>query len=191
MGAQQARALTAKACIAVVGGSMNTRHFTVGLAGLWLLLLASGCGSRKEITDLDRKEAAHLTAEAEFAMTLREWTRAESLLTKAVDLCPDTGPYWVNLGGVRRRMGNRDGARTAYQSALAAYRDQTAGDEKNADVWLQQVYVLALLGQHDDARKLVGKMAGSFPENRSVRAFVEGRQLDALLVDPQFKAMAL
>lgn len=92
----------------------------MGAAGT--LLLAAGCGlGKNKITDLQRKEAAHLASEAEFAMTLRDYARAEGTLAKVVELCPDTGPYWMNLGTARIRLGNRGGAKEAYQSALRAF----------------------------------------------------------------------
>lgn len=168
---------------------MKMRRIALALSVCALLL--GGCGRKKEISEHARKEAAHLTAEADFAMNLRDWPRAESLMAKAAELCPDSGPYWVNLGGVRKRMGNRDGARSAYKKALAAYEDDAREDKANAEAWLQQVYVLALLGQTEDARKRVEKMSRQFPNSAAVRAFIDRRQLDSLLADPLFKEMAL
>src|SRR5205809_519111 len=88
-------------------------------------LLLAACGksrSEKQITELQRKEAAHLASEAQFAHTLRDYAREEGVLAKVVELCPDTGGYWINLGVARMRMGNRVRAREAYQSALQAYQ---------------------------------------------------------------------
>lgn len=170
---------------------MKMRAYALTLSTLGLLLLATGCGGRKEISETARKEAAHLSAEADFAQTVRDFPRAEALLVKAVELAPDSGPAWINLGAVRRRMGNRDGARSAYKSALDVYEEAVDRDENNAEAWLQQVYVLALLGEVDDARKLVDKMARRFPNNGNVRGFVEQKQLDSLLADQRFKDMAL
>ena len=86
------------------------------------VLVLSGC-HRREITSLERKEAANVVSEADFAVTLKDWGRAEGLFSKAVGLCPDQGDTWVNLGMVRMRMGNKDGARSAFKSALSAYSD--------------------------------------------------------------------
>lgn len=170
---------------------MKIQPYAFAWLALGLLLPTTGCGRKKEITEHARKQAAHLTAEAEFAMTLKDWARAESLIRQAVELTPDSGPNWINLGAVRRRMGNRDGARAAYKSALAAYEDEAERDEQNPEPWLQQVYVLALLGRVEDARKTVEKMGKRFPNNGNVRGFVEQKQLDSLLADPRFKDMAL
>ncbi|MEX2044692.1 MAG: hypothetical protein WD941_05010 [Opitutus sp.] len=165
-------------------------RLTLGLAACGLVLCASACGGRKDITDVKRREAALLVSEAEFAITLRDWARAEPVLSKAVELCPDTGPYWVSLGSVRMRLSNRDGARAAYRGALKAYQEEADADEEDVEPWVQQAYVLALLGRVDEGRTLLEKTARRFPESRTLRSFVEGKQFDAMLANPKFKEMA-
>src|ERR1019366_10668194 len=147
------------------------------------LLFGTGCKPRaKEVTSLQRKEAASLASEAQFALSVRDVVRAESLLTPAAALCPDTGDYWVELGRCRVRLGKRDVAKDAYKSALAAHEDEAARDAANrASALLRQIYVLALLGRADDARSLLAKTQKDLPNNRDVRVFVEERQLEQLL----------
>lgn len=155
-----------------------------------VVFAAAGCGKKKEITSLDRKQAANLVAEAQFAVSIRDYARAEGLLGQAAALCPDTGSYWLVLGSTRVRLGKRGDARRAYQEALGAFEDAAAKDKNDAQAALQQVYVLALLGRQDDARKLLAKLPDRYPNDRNVRAFVEGR-LDRIVSDPQFKEIAL
>jgi tetratricopeptide (TPR) repeat protein len=156
------------------------------------LMFGGGCGARQqEITELQRKEAAHLASEAEFAMTLRDYARAESVLTKVVKLCPDTGAYWVSLGSARMRLGNRGRAKEGYEGALRAYEAEARRDKTDVEPWLGQVTVLALLGRVDDGRALLDKIAKQFPGNRTLRAFIERKQLDQMLGDPKFKEIAL
>jgi tetratricopeptide (TPR) repeat protein len=157
------------------------------LSVTWLM---AGCG-QKEIPPLDRKKAATLVSEAEFATTMRDFARAEGLLKDATALCPDSGMYWLSLGSTRMKLGQRSGARDAYKHALDAFADSSAKDKDNADVALQQVYVLALLGRVDDARRMQDKLLTRFPNDRGIRAFVESKRLDQLLADPQFKQAAL
>lgn len=173
---------------------MKTRVF-FALAVL-VVLGAAGCRPPpKEITSLQRKEAATLVSEAEFALQLKDLARAEGLLAKAADLCPDTGKYWVDLGSVRVRLGKKDGARTAYQGALQAYEAEVAkpkaGLAPESGPWLQQVYVLALLGRVDAARSVLATAQKKFPDSRAVRSFVEGKQIDQMIADPAFKLIAL
>lgn len=151
----------------------------------------TGCSRHKEVTSHQRKEAASLVSEAEFAVTLRDYARAEGLLAQAVAICPDTPEYWLNLGVMRRRLDNRAGAKDAYEQMLDLSRDIYRRDPMNADALLQQVYVLALLGRLDDARAALEKAQKNHPSDRNVRAFVESRQLDHTLEDPAFKAIAL
>ena len=156
-----------------------------------------GCSPKsKEITSLQRKEAATLDSEAQFALQLKDLARAEGLIAKAADLCPDTGKYWVDLGSIRVRLGKKDAARTAYQGALKAYEGAAANAGANAGAapdpgpWLQQVYVLALLGRVDDARSVLARAQKKFPESRAVRSFAEGKQIDQMIADPSFKLIA-
>lgn len=166
-----------------------------------ILALGAGCGGgkKKEITTLQRKEAAALDSEAQFAFTVKDFARAEGLLARATELAPDTGALWLRLGMMRMRLGQRDGAKAAYKSALAAFQDAAEAVEDDPDPakrndpepMLQQVTALALLGRVDDARKVITQITKRFPEHRAVRTFVEQKNLDRMLADPQFKELAL
>jgi Flp pilus assembly protein TadD len=166
------------------------------VSSLFLIVLAvlacAGCRPKlRQASAPHRKEAASIVSEAQFALTMRDWARAEPLFDKATKLCPDTGDYWINLGVTRRRLGNRATAKTAYEGALSAYREAQDVDPKDASFYLQEVYVLTLLGKVDDARKELEKAQKKFPDNRTVRAFVESKQLDRIIADPSFKDIAL
>ena len=152
-------------------------------------MATAGC-SKKEITSLERKQAAALVSEAQFATTMRDFARAETLLAQATSLCPDTGAYWLQLGASRIKLGQREPARAAYKGALKAFED-TAKKQKEPEAALQQVYVLALLGRVDDARALQEKLVSRYPDSRDVKIFVEEKRLDRILADPGFKQMAL
>ena len=154
---------------------------------------ATGCGKahKKEMSDSDRKKADFLASEAQFAITMRNWAEAEKQLAQAVQLNPGAGPYWVSLGSARVRLGDRSGAKTAYKNALDAFAADADEQPANAAAWLQQVYVLALLGRLDDGRALLDKAAKRFPNDPDVVAFVRGNRLDAIVADPMFKEIAL
>lgn len=169
---------------------MKTASFRFLLLLFLGATLAVGC-ARKEITALQRKEAATLVSEAQFALTLRDYARAEPLLAKAAAICPDNTAYWQTLGAVRRRMDNRAGAKEAYGKMLDAARDQYRRDAKNTDGVLQEVYALALLGRVDDARAALAKARKNHPDDRALIAFVDGKQFDRILEDPTFKDQAL
>jgi tetratricopeptide (TPR) repeat protein len=165
---------------------------TFVLIGMMAAFAVAGCKPKPEdITPLQRKEAASLVSEAQFAMTLRDYARAEPLFEKAAKLCPDDGGYWLGLGVTRRRMGNQAGAKAAYEKARSAYQDSFERDTKDSDALLQEVYVLALLGRVDDANKVMEKARKKDPENPRFRSFSENKQMDRLLVEPSFKEIAL
>ena len=92
---------------------------------LGLIAGLTGCGGKPEVTERQRKEADHLVAEANFALTLRDWARAEGLLARAVALVPDNGDFWTMLGTTRVRLGRKPAARDAYLKGLQADRKST------------------------------------------------------------------
>ena len=157
------------------------------------LLLGAGCKPRaKEITSLQRREAASLASEAQFALSVRDVARAEATYARAAVLCPDWGDYWLELGRCRVKLGNRGTAKDAYKSALAAYEADAKRDAANrGPALLRQIYVLALLGRADDARAVLAKALKDDPGNRGLREFAEAKQLDELLASAEFKAAAL
>jgi tetratricopeptide (TPR) repeat protein len=152
--------------------------------------LTAGCG-RKEVTALQRKEAANLASEAQFALTLRDYARAEPLLAKATELNPDAPELWQSLGVVRRKQGNKGGAKDAYKQMLDAAKARYKADNKKTDALFQQIYALALLGRADDARALLAKAQQNHPDDRAINAFADGKQLDRILEDPAFKDLAI
>src|SRR5687768_14355907 len=165
---------------------------TFVLVGMIAMFAAAGCKPKPEdITSLQRKEAASLVSEAQFAINLRDYARAEPLFEKAAKLCPDDGEYWLGLGVTRRRLGNLPGAKAAYEKARSAYGDKFKRDSKNTDALLQEMYVLALLGRSDDANKLMEKVRKKDPENPSFRSFTENKKMERLLAEPSFKEIAL
>jgi len=160
----------------------------VALALVAVLALA-GC-HRKEITSLERKEGASLSSEADFAVTMKEWSRAEDLFAKAVKLCPDQGDTWLNLAVVRMRLKNPDGARSAYKSALAAYQDDMDRNPNNTMSVLRKAYVLVILGRADEARSLASKSLSKHPDDRTLKGFVEGNGVDKMIADPRLKEIS-
>jgi len=169
---------------------MTIKAVTRLFAALGLLLGAACHPKSKEISSLQRKTAANLVSEAQFAVTMRKNAQAADLYEKAAALCPDVAEYWVELGACRRQLDQRAAARKAYETALGVYRDAYAHDGKEAQPLLEQVFVLALLGRVDDARKTLAKVREAHGDNVSVRNFTE-QSLDQMLADPSFKSNAL
>lgn len=164
--------------------------FSQCLVLLVAVLACAGCG-KKEVTQLERKQGVALVSEAQFALTLRDYARAEGLLAQATKVCHDDAAYWIMLGSTRVRLGQRESARDAYEEALDLYKEAASKNKTQTAPLLQQVYVLALLGRIDDARALEAKLQSKFPEDRDVRAFIENKQLDRVLSESGFKQIAL
>jgi Flp pilus assembly protein TadD len=149
-------------------------------------VVIAGCKPR-EITKLERDEAANIVSEAEFAVTLKDWPRAEGLYAKATALCPDSGETWVRLGVVRVHMHDSGGARDAYKSALSAFKDDFKKDPTNSSAIIRGATVLVILGRADDARSLVAKAYSDHPDDRRLRNFTEMKGVDKIVADPSLK----
>lgn len=160
------------------------------LCALVALTLLAGAGCKPKITPLDRKKAASLVTEANFAETMRDWPRAEKLYAEAVALAPDDGDLWLQLGVTRRHLDNRSGAKKAYAGALDAYRAAYKKDATKSALFIQQVYTLALLGRVDEAKKTLAHARKQHADEVGVRNFTD-QQFDQWLASPDFKAAAL
>jgi Flp pilus assembly protein TadD len=164
---------------------MTNRLALVLAAGVVL----AGCRAR-EITKLERDEAANVVSEAEFAVTMKDWARAEGLFAKAAALCPDEGENWVRLGIVRVRLHNSDGARDAYKSAVSAFEDEFKRDPAKTASVIRAASVLVILGRVDEARSLVDKAYAKNPDDRRLRDFVQMKGVDRIVADPGLKAVS-
>jgi len=156
------------------------------LVGVAAALALAGCRA-KEISPHDRELAANDLSEAQFALTLKDWPRAEGLFTHAAGLCPDDGNIWENLGIVRMREQNPKAARAAYESAVAAFKAAYKRKPEDSNPLLGAAAVLVILGHADDARVLVNEAAAHHPDDRRLRAFVEANGVDKLVARPGLK----
>jgi Flp pilus assembly protein TadD len=152
-------------------------------------LVLAGCRQRV-ITPLERDEAANDVSEANFALTLHDWTRAEGLYAKATELCPDEGDAWASLGVVRMRLHNPNGARSAYKSALSAYEADGRRNPADTALVIRRAYLLVLLGRQDEARSLIDRARSELPADRRLRSFVEARGLEKMTADPAIKELS-
>ena len=160
----------------------------LGLLAAAVLALCA-CHHR-EPTKTEREQAANLSSEADFAVTVREWSRAEGLYAKAAALCPDSGDYWVSLGIVRMRLNDHGGARSAYKEAVSAYSGEFGRNPANAQNAIREAYVLVVLGRVDEARSVLDKARAKSPGDRVLRNFFENHGLDKMVSDPALKGLS-
>ena len=155
------------------------------------LPLLFGCKPKaSSITTLQRKQAASVASEAEFATTLKDFKRASALYRQAAQLCPDTPEYQGNLGMVLRQMGDGEGARASYRAAAKLYRDRYAEAGHPADL-LQQATLLILMGDGDGALKLLKKGSAAHPDDALLRDAADPSWLERVRRDPRFSKIAL
>jgi tetratricopeptide (TPR) repeat protein len=152
-------------------------------------LALTGCRER-EVTPMERTQAAADVSEADFAVTIHEYDRAEGLYAAAAKLTPDTGNIWVNLAIVRMRLHKPSDARDAYKSALAAYRQAFKHDPSDATPVVREAYVLTILGKADEARSLIDDTRAKYPGDRTLQSFVDQKGIERMEKDPGLKEVA-
>jgi tetratricopeptide (TPR) repeat protein len=152
-------------------------------------LALAGC-ARKQISAIDRDQAANMASEAEFAATVKEWSRAEGLYAQAAKLCPDTGDLWLALGVTRMHLGDHSGARDAYKAAASAYKDAFKADPTNSRAVGQRAYALIILGRADEARSAAQKALKDHPDDPLLKDLIDGGQLDRIIADPGIKEIS-
>jgi tetratricopeptide (TPR) repeat protein len=156
-----------------------------------LLMIATGCEKKpSEVPLAIKAEAASLASEAQFAMQIREFARAEELLQRALKLREDMPEYWVTLGMARRKQDNKNGARTAYTAALKLHAAAFKSDHQPEQL-AQQAFVLALLGRQDEAVELLNKGLTDFPNNPVMQKMADPRGLPRTFKTEEFKTLAL
>ena len=155
------------------------------------LALGAGCSKKnKEVPAGVKAEAASLVSEAQFAMQIREFSRAEELMQRALKLREDMPEYWVTLGMARRRQDNRDGARKAYKTALGLHTDRYKETHQPEEL-AQQAFVLALLGRADEALMLLNQGLKDHANNPVMQKMADPRGLPRTFKTDEFKALAL
>src|SRR5690606_21628449 len=132
------------------------------------LFAAFGCSKKPEITPLQRKQAATLVSEAEFAITIRDFARAEDLMRQAAELCPDEGSYWMALGNLTKRNNKPAEARKAYEQCVKVYAAAYKETPENGKLLMRQMYAEALLGHADKARALMKKAREKHPKDPEI-----------------------
>ena len=156
-----------------------------------VVALGAGCSKKnKEVPAAVKSEAAMLASEAQFAIQIREFSRAEELMQRALKLREDMPEYWVTLGMARRKQDNKNGARKAYESALELYTDRYKEGQQPEEL-AQQAFVLALLGRGDEAIALLNQGLMDHPNNPTMQKMADPRGLPRTFKTEEFKALKL
>jgi len=154
-------------------------------------LCVTGCSKKhQEVPVAVKAEAASLISEAQFAMQIREFSRAEELIQRAIKLRDDVPEYWATLGMAQRKQDNREGARQAYKKALSLHVDRYK-ESRQPDELAQQAFVLGLLGRTDEALKLLEQGLKDYPDSSAMKEMADPRGLPRTFQTAEFKALAL
>lgn len=154
-------------------------------------LLAAACSRQtKEVPPAVAAEAKMHISEAQFAIQIREFKRAEELVRRALELRDDVPEYWVTLGMVLRRQDDVSGARKAYEKALALHVAAYKAEKKPEDLG-HQAFVLGLLGRKDEAFKLLDKGIKDHPDSTLLKKMADPRGYPRTFESAEFKALAI
>ena len=166
------------------------RLFTVFIC-VTTLALAAGCTKKlKEVDPQAEKEAKLLMSEAQFAMSIREYPRAEELIRRSIKLTDEVPEYWVSLGMTLRKQDNKDEARKAYKRALELHTLRYEISKKPEEL-AQQAFVLGLLGKTDDALKVLEKGLKEYPDSPVMKKMADPRGLPSTFKNQQFKDLTV
>ncbi len=167
---------------------MKKRWVFALAAGLFLL---GACkGKRKEIPVEARQEAEQNASEAAFATQIREYDRADKLLTKAIELNP-TSRYWRALGIVRKKKGDSSGAKKAYEKALdIAIGDYEESKRDQLPPLFDEIELDVILGRAEDARKTLDQASRDHPTNPQIKNMIQEKVIDRMLTDPALKELS-
>jgi tetratricopeptide (TPR) repeat protein len=156
------------------------------------LLVAGGCKDKpKEVPAAARAQAATNSSEAEFALQVREFARAEKLLEEATQLDPEAANYWMQLGAVKKRQNKTSEARKAYERARELVQADYKRDNKSPAPLFAEIEICVLLGKPDEARKVLERAKRDHKDDPDVKAFVAGKVLEQMIESPQVKAVGL
>ena len=162
------------------------------ISAVALALAVAGCKDKpKEVSPAAKAEAAQLASEAEFAMKIRDFARAETLLMKSTELDPGGASYWMQLGAASKLLNKPGEAKKAYELAREVIRAEYEKDTSNPAPLFAEVEICVLLGKPDEAREVIAKAQKNHKDDRDVAMFVEGKVLDQMLADPQIKSVGL
>ncbi len=167
------------------------KHLSV-LVGCMAALFVVGCSKSKpeEVPEGVKHEAAALVSEAQFAMQIREYSRAEELIRRALKLREDMPEYWVSLGMALRKKDDKTGARKAYEKALDLHVERYES-EKTPEGLSQQAFVLALLGRTEEALKLLQQGLKEYPDSSTMKEMANPRGLPRTFRTDEFRGLML
>ncbi|MDF9826184.1 tetratricopeptide (TPR) repeat protein [Ereboglobus sp. PH5-10] len=164
------------------------QKITSTLTALLVLFLIAGCGGgKKEVSKLHQDQAAKHASDANMENFLRNYAAAEKSLTQATTLNPTVDDYWIELGKVRVRLGDKSGATKAYKGALAACDAQLKEVAENPVFIERKLRALVMLGRDDDARKVLAKAVKNYPQNTHLKTLDQVKAVDLFKNDAHLK----
>ncbi len=89
------------------------------------------------------------------------------------------------------RFGEKVAARTASSASREADQATAKADPQDTAPLLQQISGLALLGRTENTRAVLVTAQKNFPDDRAVRVFAEGKQIEKMTTDPRLTEIAL
>jgi glycosyltransferase involved in cell wall biosynthesis len=113
----------------------------------------------------------------------REWSKAAHCYARALRICPDRWPIWVQLGHVRKENGE-------LEAALAAYRRACTLPGDDDDAHWHRGLVARRLGALVEAKAALREATRRKPDNADLRAEFLELLHDSLAVDDRAKEVA-
>jgi tetratricopeptide (TPR) repeat protein len=133
-----------------------TPHREELVRGLRLQRMGDLVGAERVYRDViirDPENVDALRLLAGVAMRAKQWSDAEALLEKALDIAPDFVQGWMDLGLARQEQDRTD-------DALAAYARAERLEPENPNAYAAAATTNAMAGRHDEALLLFDRAIG-------------------------------
>ena len=97
-----------------------------------------------------------------------------------------------SLGTVQARLNKKSDAKSAYdEAARCAYKAAYKAAPTNDQLFVQELYVLMLMGRGDDAKSMLQKAVDANPSNYNLKNFSNSKAIDRMLADPGLKDLSI
>ncbi len=136
-------------------------------------------------------EVGRIISEAEFAVQMKDFARAETLMNQAIALEKDDARHYMRLAYVAIQQANKTNARAAYEKALKCYIQESKGDGGNPAIILDIINVHLLLRQPAEAQKVLDAAVKQFPKVEDFKIMQKENAIQQMMKDPEIQSLSV
>jgi len=143
------------------------------------LVLFTSCA--RATHDANDTRSQKLAGDSAAAFNAKDYAKAQSLAEQATSVKPQFAEAWVEYGMASAQLGQTNRDREGYEHALALFQARRGQNPSDANQFIQQIFVLSLLGRNAEAAILLKQTRTEYPNDRSIAGLA--RNFDELKQD--------